>query len=74
MTDKRKKRPLDDTQTEFGPASEEQSANTPAQEPELEVRLPAEQPPIDDTSTSPDPLEETATNPHGIELDESPTD
>jgi len=74
MTNERKKRPLDDTQTEFGPASEEQSANTPAQEPELEVRLPAEQPPIDDTATSPDALEETATNPNAAEPDETPAE
>ena len=75
MTNERKKRPLDDTETEFGPSPEESSANSPAgeppNEPELEVRLPDEHGSIDDTATSPDALEDTATNPGQIELDES---
>jgi len=73
MTNERKKRPLDDTETEFGLRPGESSAQPPESEPELEVRLPDEAPDLDQTATSPDLLDDTSTNPGAIELDETPS-
>jgi len=60
MTNERKKKPLDETQTELGPVSGDgASPATPdhPEEPALEVHLP------DDTDTSPSPLDDTDSSP-----------
>ncbi|MHC4955128.1 MAG: nucleotidyl cyclase domain-containing protein [Planctomycetota bacterium] len=64
MSNERKKRPLDDTATEFDGSGVDKPAPPPSEEPELEVRLPeAPDPNNDDTSTTPDPITETDTSP-----------
>jgi len=60
MTNERKKKPVEETQTEFGPVSGDGLVPAPSEQPEdpeLEVRLPQ-----DDTDTSPNLLDDTASS------------
>ena len=64
--ERKKKKPSDETQTEFDLPVEGNHPPAPNDEPELEVNLP--QPGEQDTDTSPEVSDDTSTDPKPVEI------